>query len=104
MLLSVVHCAAASDDVIYIDVRTWFEHQVTNIEGDTRIHVADIVSGVEAQFPDKNTPIQLYCYAGVRAETAMQKLRAAGYLNVENAGGIDQVRESRFGRSANHQQ
>jgi phage shock protein E len=84
------------EKVVYIDVRTWVEHKVDHIDGDTRIHVSDIVSGVEAQFPDKNTLIKLYCERGVRAETALQKLIAAGYLNVKNVGGIDAVRESRF--------
>ncbi len=86
----------ASDDPVYIDVRTWIEYKVNHIEGDTRIHVSDIVDGVNEQFPDKNTPIKLYCERGVRAQTALEKLKAAGYLYVENLGGIDEVRQARF--------
>ena len=85
---------------VYIDVRTWLEHRVDHIDGDPRIHVSDIVGGVTEQYPDKSTPIKLYCERGVRAETALQKLKAAGYLNVENVGGIDDVRQSRFEESA----
>lgn len=88
--------AFAQADDVYIDVRTWLEYKVDHIDGDTRIHVSDIVDGVNEQFPDKDTPIRLYCERGVRAETALQKLKAAGYLNVKNVGGIDDVRESRF--------
>ncbi len=85
----------AVDEAVYIDVRTWLEHKVDHIDGDTRIHVSEIVDGVSEQYPDKKTPIKLYCERGVRAQTALQKLEAAGYLNVENVGGIDEVRESR---------
>ena len=83
---------------VYIDVRTWVEYQVDHIEGDIRIHVSDIVSEVEMRFPNKGTPIKLYCERGVRAETARQKLIGAGYLNVMNAGGIDEVRATRSNR------
>jgi len=90
---------SAQSGEVYIDVRTWIEHKADHIDGDTRIHVSDIVDGVNEKFPDKETSIKLYCERGVRAETALQKLKAAGYLNVENVGGIDEVRKSRF----NHQ-
>ncbi len=96
MLLIITQLVYAQNDEVYIDVRTWVEHKVNNIEGDTRIHVSEIVEGVSEQFPDKQTPIRLYCERGVRAETALQKLKAAGYLNVKNLGGIDDVRKSRF--------
>jgi len=86
---------AGSPDTAYIDVRTWTEYQVDHIDGDTRIHVSDIVEGVNEQFPDKTTPIRLYCRSGVRSGTALEKLKAAGYLNVENLGGIDDARAKR---------
>lgn len=89
--------SVTDEKTVYIDVRTWVEYKVDHIDGDMRIHVSDIVSGVEMQFPDKTTLIKLYCERGVRAETARIKLSAAGYSNVVNAGGIDDVRESRFG-------
>ncbi len=95
-LLIAAHTVNAQSDDVYIDVRTWVEHKIDHIDGDTRIHVSNIVDGVTEQFPDKNTPIKLYCERGVRAQTALQKLKAAGYLNVENLGGIDEVRHSRF--------
>jgi len=86
---------AGSPDTAYIDVRTWAEYQVDHIDGDTRIHVSDIVEGVNEQFPDKTTPIRLYCRSGVRSGTALEKLKAAGYLDVENLGGIDDARAKR---------
>lgn len=80
---------------VYIDVRTWMEHQADHIPGDTRIHVSEIVEGVSELFPDKSTPIYLYCAAGGRAESAVEQLSEAGYTNVHNAGGIEDVRQSR---------
>ena len=87
---------AESDEPVYIDVRTWLEHKVDHIDGDQRIHVSDIVAGVTDAYPDKETPIALYCRSGIRSETAMEKLKAAGYLNVSNLGGIDDAREARL--------
>lgn len=94
--------ARSDDQAVYIDVRTWLEYKVDHIDGDIRIHVSDIVDGVTAQYPDKETPIKLYCERGVRAEAALQKLKAAGYLNVENVGGIDEVRELRLDKHAEY--
>jgi len=89
--------AQTSLDPVYIDVRTWFEHKLNNIEGDPRIHISGLVKGVEQQFPDKSTPIRLYCAAGVRSGRGVQKLREAGYLDVQNVGGINEVKKHRFG-------
>jgi len=79
-------------DPIYIDVRTWVEYQVNHIDGHPRIHISELVDGVQQQFPDKNTPIRLYCASGVRSGKGVEKLKQAGYLNVENLGGIDDVK------------
>ena len=83
------------DNAVYIDVRTWVEHKVDHIEGDTRIHVSDIVEGVTEQFPAKDTPIRLYCRSGVRSSRALDKLKAKGYLDVQNLGGIKDARKLR---------
>lgn len=82
-------------EVVWIDVRTSFEHKIDNIEGDTRISYAEVVPEVETMFPDKNTPIRLYCRSGGRAGTAEQALKEAGYTDVENIGGIDDARKYR---------
>ena len=92
-----VAVAQTDKEAVYIDVRTWAEHQVDHIEGDTRIHVSEIVAGVSEQFSNKDTPIYLYCAVGGRAGKAAEALQQAGYTNVHNAGGIDDVRALRFG-------
>jgi phage shock protein E len=40
----------------------------------------------------KDDEINLYCRSGRRAELAKEMLEAAGYTNVFNRGGIDEVR------------
>lgn len=82
-------------DDVWIDVRSYPEHTLDNIEGDIRISHSDIVEEVATQFPDKNTPIKLYCRSGGRADKAMQALQEAGYGDVENIGGIDDARKNR---------
>ncbi len=83
------------DNAVYIDVRTWIEYKVDHIDGDTRIHVSDIVDGVNEQFPDKSTPIRLYCARGVRSSRAVDRLKEQGYLDVQNIGGINDARKLR---------
>ena len=82
-------------DPIWVDVRSSIEHTVDKIEGDTRISYGEVVQGVSKMFPDKNTEIRLYCRSGGRADKAMSALKEAGYTNVSNAGGIDDVRRER---------
>jgi len=95
LALLITQPAIAAPDPVYIDVRTWAEYQIDHIDGDTRIHVSEIVEGVSQQFSDKQTPIRLYCRSGIRSGSALEKLKAAGYINVENLGGIDDARLKR---------
>jgi len=99
-LLLIVSSAVLAQDPVYIDVRTWAEYQIDNIEGDERIHVSRVLEEVQSKFPSKSTPIRLYCARGVRAQTAMERLSAAGYLDVQNLGGIDDARAARLPESA----
>lgn len=82
-------------DTVWIDVRSSVEHAIDNIEGDARISYGDITEQVTVQFPDKNTPIRLYCRSGGRAGKALTALREAGYTDVENIGSIGDARTSR---------
>jgi len=86
----------ATEAVVWIDTRSWIENKIDSIEGDPRVSYADIVAGVAQLGLQKNTPIRLYCAAGVRAGKAVKMLHTAGYSDVENAGGIDDVRTIRF--------
>jgi phage shock protein E len=89
--------AQANDDpvAVWIDVRTWVEYQADHIDGDQRIHVSEVVEGVKTAYPDKNTRLRLYCAVGGRAGEAEKMLKEAGYTDVQNMGGIDDVRKQR---------
>ena len=95
MLCLVCVNSVADDTATYIDVRSWAEYQIDHIEGDARIPLSDIAREVPLLVPDKHTPIRLYCARGGRAEQAKALLTSAGYLNVENLGGIDDARRVR---------
>jgi len=98
LLMVPVFSASAGDEeaaVVWVDVRSWAEHAADNIEGDPRIHFSEIVTGVGEAYPDKSTPLRLYCAVGGRAGRGVEALRAAGYTNVENVGGIEDVRKLR---------
>lgn len=101
MFLFVALNSVAQDEItlpentVYIDVRTWIEYKVDNIQGDVRIHVSDIVAGVTEQYPAKDTPIRLYCARGVRSSRAVNRLKAQGYSDVQNLGGINDARKLR---------
>jgi len=84
-----------SAEHVWIDVRSFVEHTIDNIEGDIRIPHDDIVQQVNEAYPNKNTEIHLYCGSGGRAEIAMSALKKSAYTNVSNSGGIDDARKER---------
>lgn len=85
----------AQAEPVWIDVRTQAEYQQDHIDGDPLIPHQKILAKVSERFPDKDTEIRLYCRSGNRAGQAKSVLEDAGYTHVTNAGGIDEVRETR---------
>ncbi len=94
-----IDSAAARDMIdkgaVVLDVRTKDEfaedhlEKATNIpvqEFGTRIAEVDKLTG-----GDKSKPIVVYCSAGARAAKAKAQLDAAGYKNVVNGGGLDDL-------------
>jgi len=86
---------AAPVEAVWIDVRTLVEHKIDNIPGDLRIPHDEILQAVTQKIVDKRTPIKLYCRSGGRAGKAASVLEQAGYVAVENVGGIDDARKQR---------
>lgn len=79
-------------DPVFIDVRTVEEYQEDHIEGHTNIPLATIEAEGTLSMIDKDEEINLYCRSGRRADVAMAVLKEAGYTNVKNLGGIEDVR------------
>ena len=79
---------------IWIDVRTPEEYAAGHLENAKNIPHDQIGQQIAAHVPNKNTPINLYCRSGRRAETAKQVLESMGSTNVQIRGGYEQLKQS----------
>ena len=86
---------AVHADPIWIDVRSAEEYASDHIDGDANIPLATLDAASLAATYGKDAEIMLYCRSGNRAGQAQDILRAAGFTNVVNAGGIADVRSQR---------
>ena len=72
---------------ILLDVRTQEEYSQGRIPGSINIPLQEIASA-EKEIPDKDAPVFVHCYSGVRSGKAVSKLKSMGYSNVKNIGGF----------------
>lgn len=82
---------AASQNPVWIDVRTPAEYETGHLPGAHNIDFDQIATQITEIAKAKETPIIVYCRSGRRSALAKQTLEQLGYLNVVNAGGIDEV-------------
>ena len=75
-------------DYIIIDARTEEEFATGHIEGAILIPEYEIADRAEAELPDKDALILVYCRSGRRSKIASQLLVMLGYTNVKEFGGI----------------
>ena len=76
---------------VWIDVRSAEEFNAGHLQDAVNIPHDKIIEGVKALGSDKDAPINLYCRSGRRAETALTELKNAGYTNVTNHGGYEDL-------------
>lgn len=76
---------------IWIDVRSAEEFNSGHLQDSINIPHDQIVERIKAVSPDKDAPINLYCRSGRRAEVALTELKKAGYTNVTNHGGYEDL-------------
>ena len=76
---------------VWIDVRSAEEFNTGHLQGAVNIPHDKIIEGVKALGSDKDAPINLYCRSGRRAEAALTELKNAGYTNVINHGGYEDL-------------
>ena len=81
------------NNAVLLDVRTPEEHKSGYLEGAVLLPLAELESKIVNEVPDKNTPIYIYCRSGRRAETAVEKLKAMGYTDLHNLGGLKDAQE-----------
>ncbi len=73
-----------------IDVRSGEEFADGHYEGAKNIPVGEIQARM-AEVGPKDKPVVVYCASGARSALAAKLLKAAGYADVLNAGGLDDM-------------
>ena len=72
---------------LVVDVRTEEEFEEEHYPNAKLIPVNQVQARID-EFGDKNNPIVLYCASGSRSAYAAMVLKAKGFTNVTNAGGL----------------
>jgi molybdopterin/thiamine biosynthesis adenylyltransferase/rhodanese-related sulfurtransferase len=72
---------------IVIDVRERNEFEEGHVPGAVHLSKGFIETRIEDLVPDRETPITLYCAAGVRSLLAARAIRELGYTDVQSLGG-----------------
>jgi len=98
-LLAVSGCCSTESKIsmgnnaVLLDVRTPEEHKTGYLEGAVLLPLAELESRIFSTVSDKDTPIYIYCRSGRRAGTAVEKLKAMGYTDLHNLGGLKNARK-----------
>ena len=99
ILLAVSGCCSTESKIsmennaVLLDVRTPEEHKSGYLEGAVLLPLAELESKISSKVSDKNTPVYIYCRSGRRAGTAVEKLKAMGYTDLHNLGGLKDAQE-----------
>jgi len=91
LCLSLISLSAMAES-FWIDVRTPEEFAQGHLSQATNIPHQSIVEQIGKVTTDKNAEIKLYCRSGRRATWAKSDLEAAGYTNITNEGGYQDVK------------
>lgn len=75
-------------DAVLLDVRTDEEYKEKRIDGSVLIPDNEIAERAEAELPDKDAVILIYCRSGRRSKAASDVLIDMGYTQVYDFGGI----------------
>ena len=81
------------NNAVLLDVRTPEEHKSGYLDGAVLLPLAELESKITKKIPAKNTPIYIYCRSGRRAGTSVEKLKAMGYTDLHNLGGLKDARK-----------
>ena len=82
-----VRQARETAGAVIVDVRSPAEFAQGHVEGAVNVPGTSI-ERIAKIVPDKDTPLYLHCQSGVRSGAASRTLKAMGYTNVTNMGGI----------------
>ena len=82
------------EKVLLVDVREESEFAKDHLPGAIHLGKGVIERDIEAQVPDVQTPMVLYCGGGFRSAMAADNLQKMGYTNVISMdGGVREWRE-----------
>lgn len=84
-----LHCMVYAD--VLIDVRSKEEYDSGHIEGAFSMEYSVIQDHIEEITKNKMEKIYLYCRSGRRSGIALQALKALGYKDVINLGGLTEA-------------
>ncbi len=76
-----------------VDVRTVDEFMDGAYPGAVNIPVGDLMARMGSLEP-KDKPVVVYCASGSRSALAAKLLKASGWTDVVNAGGLDDMPEA----------
>ena len=86
---------ARGEKPVLVDVREDHEFSAGHVKGAVHMSKGTIERDVEAKYPDKDTPLVLYCGGGFRSALAADNLQKMGYTNpISLDGGWRALRES----------
>ena len=77
-----------TENAILIDVRDRSEYEAGHIPGSKNLPLADI-DRIPEIVREKDMAVFTYCLSGRRSGNAVSALKAKGYTNVTNIGGIN---------------
>ena len=82
---------AALAETYLIDVRSPAEYAEAHADGAVNIPVEIVAEKISEITRDHDAEIYVYCRSGRRAEAALTELKKAGYTNVTNHGGYEDL-------------
>lgn len=80
--------AQADPSAVWLDVRSVDEYNADHIEGSILLPHTNINRVSAAVLGEKDQPIYVYCRSGRRSAIAEKSLKALGFSNVTNIGGL----------------
>ena len=72
---------------VLLDVRTPEEYAGGHVAGSRNLPL-QMITRVEDEIPEKDTPVFVYCQSGGRSRRAAAFLEKVGYNRVKNIGGL----------------
>lgn len=85
--------AVAQEAPLWIDVRTPVEWNAGHLPNAILIPYDQISRKIGQYTQNKRQPINLYCRSGRRAEIALKTLEQMGFINVQNRGSYELLRD-----------